>query len=421
MGAFIRNPELKSVIVKLLIVQFIMLLAFFIAIHSSISGLNKRIVESNTALIGHVLARAPYLENEIVKYVTQGAQEEEIKTGEQILSQYGYTVDMSVKDQSALAGEETRLLRGTVVLVLFFAILLVAVILWEYRKLFGKIRTVTVAAEQVIEGGYGKVLRENDEGDFGALGRSFNAMAGRLNHSLEQLKQEKTFLSNLLSDISHQLKAPLASLIIYNDNLLNDPRMKEEMKGKFLNRSRQMLERMEWLIVSLLMMARVEAGTIVFRLESVPLRTPVENAVQALKALSEQKKQAITIEGGQEIRLPADEGWLTEAFINVIKNGIEHTPEGGSIRIQLEETLLFHIVKVRDNGAGIDPKEIPHIFKRFYKGQNAVKPESVGIGLSLTRSIIEGHGGTITVQSKMGVGTEFTIAFPKSLPKGKLT
>lgn len=157
----------------------------------------------------------------------------------------------------------------------------------------------------------------------------------------------------MLSDISHQLKTPLASLIVFNENLLNDPKMKEEMKVTFLERSRQQLERMEWLIVSLLKLARVEAGAILFHNEVIRLRELIENALQSLRLLSEQKMQKIYIRGGDEILVQADEEWLTEAFINLIKNALEHTPKEGEIHIVLEENTLFNTMIIRDHGEGI--------------------------------------------------------------------
>ncbi|RJG21355.1 sensor histidine kinase KdpD [Paenibacillus thiaminolyticus] len=407
----VRNPEWKSIAGKFIVLQVLLAVLMFVFMSQQVGHINKAIVNQNVALIGHVLKKEPQFENEIIHYITQGAQEHEVTEGKRILAQYGYKEEMSVKDQPALSGIAMPMI--TAALVLLFVIPIMLLLLWEYRKLFGKIRTVAVAAEEVVERHFDKPLPENDEGDFGFLGRSFNAMAGRLHNSLEQLKQEKSFLRNLLSDISHQLKTPLASLIVFNENLLNDPNMKNEMKMKFLERSQQQLERMEWLIISLLKLARVEAGAIVFHKEKTRLRELIEDAVQSLRLLSEQKRQTICISGGEEMLVKADAEWLTEAFINLIKNALEHTQRDGEIKIVLEENALFFTVSVRDNGEGISPEDLPHIFKRFYSARSATKPQSIGIGLSLTKSIIEGQGGIITVDSKPGEGTEFKITFIK--------
>ncbi|RIE00422.1 HAMP domain-containing sensor histidine kinase [Cohnella faecalis] len=386
----LRNPEWKSIALKALVLQLLFSVMMFFYMNNQVERINHTIVDQNAALIGHILKQEPQFESEIIRYITQGPQENEIAEGKQILAQYGYKANMSVADQPALSDQALPLKAS--IQVLFFAIPLLLLLLWEYRKIFSKIRTIAVAAAQVVERQFDKPLPENEEGDFGSLGRSFNAMAERLNNSLEQLKHEKTFLRNLLSDISHQLKTPLASLIVFNDNLLNDPKMKEETKNAFLERSRQQLARMEWLIVSLLKMARVETGTILFHNKEVQLRKLVNKAVHSLRALSEQKLLKVCISGGEEMLVEADEEWLTEAFLNLIKNAMEHSPKEGDIQIVLEQTSLFNTVHIQDYGEGIPPEELPHIFKRFYSGRSTAKPQSVGIGLSLAKSIIEGQG-----------------------------
>ncbi|RPK31398.1 HAMP domain-containing sensor histidine kinase [Paenibacillus xylanexedens] len=408
---FVRNPEWKSVTVKVIVVQVMLAVLMFFFMSYQVSLINKAMVNQNAAVIGYVLKQAPQLENEIVHFITQGAQEQEIAEGKRSLAQYGYKEDMDIRDQHILSNNALPI--KTAVQVLLFSIPFLLLLGWEYRKIFEKIRTITFAAEQVVEHQFGQPLPENDDGDFGALGRNFNAMAERLHNSLRQLKQEKTFLRNLLSDISHQLKTPLASLIVFNENLLDNPHMKQEMRTKFLDRSHQQLERMEWLIISLLKLARVEAGAITFQLERVRLREVMDHAVHSLRMLTDQKRQTIHIYGGEDMYLFTDEEWLTEALINLIKNALEHTPLGGRIEIIIEENSVFQTVIIRDQGEGISQADLPHIFKRFYRGKNVTKPQSIGIGLSLSKSIIEEQGGMITVESQLGKGTEFRISFSK--------
>lgn len=411
MNEVMRNPEWKSIAGKAIVLQVLLAVLVFVFMNYQVGRINETIVNQNAALIGHVLNEEPQLENQIIPFITQGAELNEVIAGKRILAQYGYNEAMSVKDNPVLSGISWPLM--TTALVLLFIIPLMLLLLGEYRRLFGKIRTVAAAAEEVVEHHFDNPLPENAEGDFGALGRSFNTMAGRLQNSLEQLKLEKSFLRNLLSDISHQLKTPMASLIIFNENLLNEPDMNKEMQMKFLERSQQQLERMDWLIISLLKLARVEAGAIVFHKEETRLRELIDNAVHTLRLLSERKRQTICIHGGGDIMIQVDAEWLTEAFINLIKNALEHTPEDGEIKIGIEENRLFYTVSICDNGEGISPKDLPHVFKRFYSGRSASKPQSAGIGLSLTKSIVEGQGGIITVDSEPGVGTEFKISFVK--------
>ncbi|WP_427050601.1 ATP-binding protein [Paenibacillus sp. TC-CSREp1] len=413
MHEVIRNPEWKSVFTKFILVQLGFTAIIYVVMNLQIQSINETVVNQHAAFVGQVLSKQPQLEDQLVHNITQGSDQQDLMLGKQILSQYGYTEQMNIQDQPALSG--TALPGNTALIFFLCGIPVLMLIFWEYRKLFSRIRRVTHAAEQVVEGQFDTSLPENAEGDFSALGHSFNMMAGRLSHSVDQLKQEKTFLSHLLTDISHQLKTPLASLLVFNDNMLHDPRMKEEIRTTFLERSRQQIERMEWLIISLLKLARVEAGAIVFQMQNVKPKDIIESTVLTLQTLAEQKKQTIIVQGGEGMFLHADEEWLTEAIINLTKNALEHSPVSGKVYITMEDEGLFHSIIIRDEGEGINTDQIPHVFTRFYRGRSNAKPHSTGVGLSLTKSIIEGMGGTISVSSEPGKGAEFRITFMKTV------
>ncbi|MDP9697799.1 signal transduction histidine kinase [Paenibacillus intestini] len=409
----IRNPEWKSVFTKFILVQIGLTAIIYVVMNLQTQSINESVVNQHAAFVGQVLSKQPQLEDQLIHTITQGTDPQDLKLGKQILSQYGYTNHMNIQDQPALSG--TALPGNTALIFFLCGIPVLLLLYWEYRKLFSRIRRVTHAAEQVVEGQFYTSLPENAEGDFSALGHSFNMMAGRLSHSVDQLKQEKTFLSHLLTDISHQLRTPLASLLVFNENMLHDPHMKEKVRTTFLERSRQQIERMEWLIISLLKLARVEAGAIVFQLQNIKPKDIIESTVQTLQPLAEQKKQTIIVQGGEGMLLHADEEWLTEAIINLTKNALEHSPVSGKVYITMEDEGLFHSIIIRDEGEGIPPEQIPHVFTRFYLGRSNAKPHSTGVGLSLTKSIIEGLGGTISVSSEPGEGAEFRITFMKTV------
>ena len=408
----VRNPEWKSVALKTIVIQLLLSMLVYMVVNIQLHSINQKIVANNAALVGHLLHSKPQLEDEIIRYITQGAQPHEITTGKSILAQYGYNEKTAIQDQPILSNSYLPLYPTAAVML--FVIPMLLLLLFEYHKLFQKIRNVALAADLVVEKKFNIPLAETDEGDLGWLGRSFNAMADRLNHSLKLLKQDKVFLHNLISDISHQLKTPLASLIVFNENLLNDRSMKEDMQLTFLERSRQQLDRMEWLIVSLLKLARVEAGATSFVHERVNLKQVIVDATNALHVLAQQKQQQINIIGNEDLNMQGDKHWLIEAFINLIKNALEHTIAEGKIDITLQETPLFYNIILADYGEGISAEDLPHIFKRFYRGNNTNKPQSVGIGLALAKSIIEEHDGMIQVQSRIGEGSTFTISFHKN-------
>ena len=243
------------------------------------------------------------------------------------------------------------------------------------------------------------------------LNHSFNQMADRLKNSIEILQREKTFLKDTLSDISHQLKTPLSSLIMLNDLILQDENMEKEVQRNFLEKTSAQLDRMEWLIINLLKIARIEAGAIPFKKDKVKSIEVIEIALSTLNMNLVGKNQKVKIYGDLESSFYGDKDWTGEAVINIIKNSIEHSKDGGVIKIILEETPLFTSIIIRDYGEGIDKKDIPHVFERFYKVNSETKPDSIGIGLNLSKLIIESQDGTISVKSEKGKETEFIITF----------
>jgi signal transduction histidine kinase len=415
MNLIFRNSEIKSTAYKLLILQILFVLAVSMSTWVELNILQKTIVNSNEALVGNILLNHPELEDEIIGFVTRDTSHKDIEKGKEILKQYGYGEDMPLTSNPWIRDFYNSFQLKTALLGLMWFIPLLLIILYEYKNLFKKVRKISVAAEKVVEGDFIVILPDDSEGDFAILGHNFNTMANRLKLSLERLKEDKIFIKNIISDISHQLKTPLSSLIMFNELMLQDTNMENELREGFLERNKSQLNRMEWLILNLLKMARLESGAIEFKKEKVSLIGPAHKAVNSLKDKAEAKNQNLIIKGDSSVCVIGDEDWTTEAIINIIKNCIVHTEFGGKITIELIETPLFSRVLIGDQGEGIDKKDLPHVFERFYRGSSTVKTESVGIGLALTRVIIEQQGGTIDVSSEKGKGTKFTITFLKGV------
>lgn len=412
----LKNPEFKSIVTKLAVMQLIFAAAAFLFVLSELEGINRAITDQNTALAGKILLTHPELEDELVGYITRDASEKEVNRGRQVLMQYGYDLRMDIGSQPVLKKLYRVIEAKTAVLVLACLIPLVLLVGREYGLLFSRVRRISLASEKVVEGDFSIVLPEDREGDFGILGYHFNQMANRLKLSLDTLKQDKLFLKNIISDISHQLKTPLSSLIMLNEIMTKDKDMNQQTRLDFLDKSKAQLYRMEWLIKNLLKLARLEAGAINFERNTCLLLNSVETAAASLNMKAMEKCIDINIkEHSRNIRFNGDEEWTAEAFANIIKNCIEHTAAGGRIDIDLYETPLFSSITIRDTGEGIDKKDIPRIFERFYKAGDSTKTESVGIGLSLAKLIIEGQNGTIAVKSEKGKGTEFIITFLKGV------
>jgi len=408
-----RNPEMRSITYKFILLQGIILLFLMVFINIEVKQLNKAYVNENIAVAGKILKANPNLEKDVVGYFTKGADKEDVQVGEKVLSKYGYTKDLNIYQNETIVRFYNNIQIKFAIAIVLSTALLFIVIVKEYRNIFNKIRNICSAAEKIINRNFDIELQELGEGEFCILAHQFNEMSKILKHSIEGLKREKVFLKNIISDISHQLKTPLSSVIMFNEIMVNDLIIEEEDRKKLVVQSHEQLNRMEWLILNMLKLARLEAGAIEFDVRENCLGNTIDKSLAPLLIKAENKKQCIKIDGNKAAVLRHDVDWTAEAISNIVKNAIEHTDIHGQIQVKIDETPLCIQIKIMDNGEGIKREDIPRIFERFYKGSNDVNPNSIGIGLSLCKAIIEGQGGSITVDSEEGKGTEIVITFLK--------
>ncbi len=232
-----------------------------------------------------------------------------------------------------------------------------------------------------------------------------------MKYQKELLADDKKNLAAALADISHQLKTPLTSMMVMNDLLVDEPN--EDKRNEFLQTQSSQLDRMNWLIQTLLKLSKLDAGTIVLKREDVLATELVEEAIKPFEIQFDLRN--ITFESDvSKVNIRCDKNWTVEAIQNIIKNCIEHMEDGGQLFIAVTDTNIFTQLTIKDTGCGITADDVPHIFERFYKGKNAGK-DSVGIGLALSKSILEEEQAEINVESTEGVGTRFIIKFYKTL------
>lgn len=280
---------------------------------------------------------------------------------------------------------------------------------WRYReleKLSGYLR-------QISSGNYSLDVRDNQEGELSILKNDIYKVTLMLSEQRSLLQEDKIKLTDAISDISHQLKTPLTSMTVMAD-LLSNPELPDEKRMEFTRKISVQLERIGWLVSALLKFSKIDAGTIHFKKDQVRVKELVQKALEPMLIPMDIKEQRILIVGQDTCTFTGDLNWTAEAMINILKNGVEHTPEGGEISISFEENTLFTEIIIADNGKGIPKAEIPYIFRRFYKG-NQASEDSVGIGLALAQSIITEQHGTLDVKSEEGKGTQFRIKFYKQV------
>jgi len=249
-------------------------------------------------------------------------------------------------------------------------------------------------------------IRDNAEGELSILKNEIYKVTAALTEQAELLTADKRELANALTDISHQLKTPLTAIGVMAD-LLDDENLPPEKRQDFLANIRASINRMEWLDLTLLKMARLDADAVVLKKESAPLSDVVERALAPLLIPIEIKEQTVTI-SGEDAEIVCDPEWTVEALGNVLKNAVENTPEGGSIDIVYGCNPIYAYIAVHNSGPGIDKTDLPHLFKRFYRGKNANR-ESAGIGLSMSYTIMKKQNGDIEAENNQGC--VFTLKF----------
>ena len=261
-----------------------------------------------------------------------------------------------------------------------------------------------------LDGDHNARIECDEEGELYRLFHTVNSMAAVLNAHADNELREKEFLKNTISDISHQLKTPLAALNIYN-GLLQDGDMELSAVKEFTDLSEQELDRIEILVQNLLKITKLDAGAIV-------LEKTTENVADMLRDVelhfayrAKQEHKELVLSGPEEVLLFCDRDWLTEAIDNIAKNALDHTESGDAVHITWKALPNAVQIAVKDNGCGIHPEDLHHIFKRFYRSRFSQDKQGIGLGLPLAKTIVEAHSGTIEVDSELGKGTTFTMNF----------
>lgn len=294
-------------------------------------------------------------------------------------------------------------------MVMLFGVLVLASGVKYFRFLDRRLENAAECVRKFLDGERDSRLDCDEDGELNRLFHEINTMASVLDAQNEREARNNEFLKRTMADISHQLKTPIAALNIYN-GLIADADNPEDVR-KFAESSERELDRMGSMIKKLLTLTRLDAGAVVFEKTEENVQELFEDITERFNARTIQEGKTIRLSGSGDAVLCCDRGWISEAFANIVQNALDHTSDGGTIDVSWAGSGNMLSIKIRDNGTGIAPEDLDHIFRRFYRSRNSSDRQGAGLGLPLAKTVIDAHDGTVLVDSRPGQGTLFTVNF----------
>ena len=372
---------------------------------------NEQLYKTLNTYLTKIHKDYPEIEEEIIKDIFNKAQANNKEETEDILKKYG----VEVQNIEEILGNHNFIQENLLKILYVYIIGITCIILvfiYYNKKQKKKMQELEKYCKEIIRGEENLELKTQEEGLDSILKNNIYDMTMMLKEKNKDLQESNQKTEKLIADISHQLKTPLTSLNLMNDLLYTD--LPEEKKKEFLDNSSKELEKINWLIKTLLNIAKLDSKAIILKKDFHNAKEMLEEMINNFATMCEVYKSNITLTVKEENQIYCDKKWTSEAISNIIKNSIEH--KGKNIKIQIEENKIYTQITIIDDGEGISPKDISHIFNRFYKAENS-KSESLGLGLAFAKSIIKNQDGEIRVQSKKenNSWTKFTIKLYKQI------
>lgn len=394
---------------KLLFVQIILLIVFTVIISIFAIFLHneykKEIIRNYAIVIGNVSQQYPELEADVMQELISNT--DNYNEGIDVLKKYGIEVS-NLDELRGIYSLKNRFIIMNIAVIIVISITYIGISIYFYKKEDKRLKDISNYINSILNNDYSMDIREYNEDGISELKNYIYKITIKLRNMSENSQKEKEYLEIALSDISHQLKTPLTSLMVINE-LLENENIDDSKRKECQEKSKIQLEKIQWLITSLLKISQIDSGTIKFKKEQVKLKEMLNKAMEPLAIQIELKDIRLIENVDENIRLLCDENWTIEALVNIIKNAYEHTENGGTIKISAEKNPIYTEIKIEDSGCGISDEDINHIFERFYKGKS--NKDSIGIGLNMSKMIIDKQNGDIEVKSKLGEGTVFSIKF----------
>lgn len=389
---------------KYLITNILIILIFILLIYISNSLFYQKYINNNNLFLNNVISNILEKYPNITKEEIVSLLNNNKNKNKNILNEYGIYLDNSyVLNNNKLVKYNNI---SNLVLVILLSLSLFIIYLIKLKKVNKELNYILSYLKNINMGIYKLEIDSNDETSFSLLKNELLKTTIMLKEIASINQKDKVLLKKSLEDISHQIKTPLTTITLILDNI-DETNYKEKVKDM-----KRIVVNLNFLINSLLKLARFDANTITFKRDKILVSDLLDKVILNVSILADLKEIEIIKRGDLQSFITGDFNWEEEALTNILKNSLEHSLKNNNIEIIVENNKLYTSITIKDQGVGISEHDLKHIFERFYKCENSTS-SSVGIGLSLAKSIIEHDEGSISVISKVGVGTSFIIKYFK--------
>lgn len=397
--------ELKKMCISSLIVILIFLGLNIVMIYKEYQTYTKNFNNKISTIFSEVLKKYPEVKkDDLIKILNEMPI-----SNNKLFREYG----IDLEEDSAILANDMKLKEFIIldicIIVLFIVVLTLIFFNYNHNQ-NKKISEIAKYIEEINKKNYKLDIKDNSEDELSILKNELYKITVMLKEVAENSKNDKLKLKDSLSDISHQLKTPITSILIMLDNILDDKQMSEDVRTEFIKDIKREIINIKFLVESILKLSKIDSNTINFIKKEVFIQEIIAEAVKNISMIKEIRNIKINVKGNSTDTIICDMKWQVEAITNILKNCIEHSKENGEIEIVYGKNNIYAEIKIMDYGTGIEKQDLPHIFERFYKGKNS-SSDSIGIGLALSKSIIESNNGYIEVASNLGKGTIFTIKY----------
>lgn len=406
------NEDAKKYLIILTSVLLLWVILNQITTYTNAVQLKSEMILHDYELAGYLADAHPEMAYKIQSVFTSEKSGKHLEAGRELLGKSGYKNSI----QLHLLPRVDKFYKTNIIKEFLLSIILIVTILMPtylfLKAHYKKIDRYSNDVNKIMSGEISTRLNDMEEGSLSKLAASINMMTSSLHAHIQKERRDRVFLKDILTNISHQLKTPLSALSMYTE-IMKDECTDNEVISNFLRKSENELDRMQTLITNLLKLAKLDAGIIELNKKNYIINDIITQAAESFQTRLCIEQKSFDVMADCSVSYTCDREWMLEAVSNLIKNAVEHTSKGNHIGIHIEETPLMVKISVMDNGEGIHPDDINHVFKRFYRSKFSQNKQGTGIGLTLAKTVVEMHGGFISVESAIKKGTEFTVHLPK--------